>query len=168
MSATRGSQKDTDRTTTPAVEAVHVPTHLAPPGSPQPKQLHHLHTQHSLGQSCHRQKKSLASMHAGSLQLCPALCHPVDCGLPGFFVKGVLQGRILEGTGQYWFPCPSRALYFLLPYLPTPLNTWCCQNPCDPSSCTTSTLGPHRGKIKSSRAASRSKPQWTTHMQKWK
>ena len=67
-------------------------------------------------------------MHAGSLQLCPALCRPVDCGLPGLSVKGVLQGRILEGTGQYWLSYPSRALYFLLPYLPTPLNTWCCQN----------------------------------------
>ena len=33
------------------------------------------------------------------------------------------------------------------------LSTWCCQNPHDPSSCTTSTPGPHRDKAKSSRAA---------------
>ena len=26
-----------------------------------------------------------------------------------------------------------------------PLSTWGCQNPCDPSSCTTSTPGPHGG-----------------------
>ena len=39
-----------------------------------------------------------------------------------------------------------------------PLSTWCCQNPCDPSSCTTSTPGPHRGKPKSSRAASGANP----------
>ena len=52
-------KKDTNRTIIPAVEAVHVPTHLAPPRSLQPKQLHHLHTQHSLGQSCHKQKKFL-------------------------------------------------------------------------------------------------------------
>ena len=32
--------------------------------------------------------------------------------------------------------CPSRQL---------PLRTWCCQNPCNPSSCTTSTPGPHWG-----------------------
>ena len=55
-SATRSSKKDSDRAIAPAEEAVHVPAHLAPPGSPQAKQLRHLHTQLSLGQSCHRQK----------------------------------------------------------------------------------------------------------------
>ena len=54
--ATRGWEKDSDRTITSAVEAVRVPAHLAPPGSPQAKQLRHLHAQLSLGQSCHRQK----------------------------------------------------------------------------------------------------------------
>ena len=72
--------------------------------------------------------------------------------------QGVLQARILEHIGQYWLPYPSRALYFLLPWPPTPLSTWCCQNPCNPSSCTTSTPGPHRGKPKSSRAASGANP----------
>ena len=85
---------------------------------------------------------------------CKQLCDPADRGLPGFSVRGVLQARILERIGQYWLPCPSRALYFLLPQPPTPLSTCCCQNPCDPSSCTTSKPGPHRGKPKSSRAAS--------------
>ena len=42
--------------------------------------------------------------------------------------------------------CPSRQL------------TWCCQNPCDPSSCSTPTPGPHRGKPKSSRAATGANP----------
>ena len=27
-------------------------------------------------------------MHAGSLELCTTLCDPVDCGLPGFSVRG--------------------------------------------------------------------------------
>ena len=40
------------------VDTVHVPAHLAPPGSLQAKQLCHLHTQISLGQSCHMQKMS--------------------------------------------------------------------------------------------------------------
>ena len=31
-------------------------------------------------------------------QSCPTLCDPVDCSLPGFFVHGILQARILE-----WF-----------------------------------------------------------------
>ena len=43
--------------------------------------------------------------------------------------------------------CPGR-------HLPHPPSTWCCQNRCDPSSCNTSTPGPHWGKPKSSKAAS--------------
>ena len=139
------------------MEAVHVPSHWVLPGSPQAKQLHHLHTQLSLGQSCHR-PKSLTSIPTGSLQSCPTLCDRLDCGLTGFSVRRVLQARILESIGQYWLPYPSRALYFLLLWLPTSLSTWCFQNPCDPSSCTISTPGPHRGKPKSSRAASGANP----------
>ena len=30
------------------------------------------------------------------LQLCPTLCDPVDCSLPGSSVCGILQLRILE------------------------------------------------------------------------
>ena len=76
-------KKESDRAITFVEEVVGVPAHLVPPGSLQTKQLHHLHAQLSLGQSCHRQK-SLASMCAGSLQSCLTLCDPVDCGLPGF------------------------------------------------------------------------------------
>ena len=104
-------------------------------------------------------KKSLASMHAGSLQSCPALCDPVACGLQGFSVReGVLQAKIQESIGQYWLPHPSRALRFLLPWLLTPLRTWCCQSPCDPSSCPTSAPGPPRGRPRLSRAASGANP----------
>ena len=69
-------------------------------------------------------------------------------------LSGGSLARILECIDQYWLPYPSRALYVQLPYLPTPQSTWCCQNPCDPSSCTTSTPGPHWGRPKSFRAAS--------------
>ena len=31
-------------------------------------------------------------------QLCPTLCHPVDCSPPGSSVHGILQARILEWT----------------------------------------------------------------------
>ena len=34
-------------------------------------------------------------------QLCPTLCDPMDCSLPGSSVHGILQARILE------FPFPS-------------------------------------------------------------
>ena len=30
------------------------------------------------------------------LQSCLTLCDPMDCSLPGFFVHGILQARILE------------------------------------------------------------------------
>ena len=103
-------------------------------------------------------KKSLASMCTGSLWSCLTICNPVDCGLPGFSVSGVLQARTLEHIGQHWLPHPSRALCFLLPQPSAPLRTWCCQNPCDPSSYTASTPGPHRGKPESSRAASGANP----------
>ena len=29
-------------------------------------------------------------------QSCPTLCDPMDCGLPGSSVRGILQARILE------------------------------------------------------------------------
>ena len=140
------------------MEAVGVPAHLALPESTQTKQLCHLHTQLSLGQSCHRQKKSCA--YAGRVN--PVVSHfatlwTVACqaALTG---RRLLQARMLKCTGQYWLPYPSRALYFLLPWPPTPLSTWCCQNPCDPRSRTTSAPGSHWGKPKSSRAASGADP----------
>ena len=99
MPATRGSKKDSDRAITFVEEVVGVPAHLVPPGSLQAKELHHLHAQLSLGQSCHRQK-SLASMRAKLLQSCLTLCDPVDCGLPGLSVRvGSSPG---ENTGVYW------------------------------------------------------------------
>ena len=68
-------------------------------------------------------------MCAESLQQCLTLCDSVHCGLPGSLSRrGFLQTRILESIGQYCLPYPSRAP-------PTPLSIWCCQNPCDPSSC---------------------------------
>ena len=139
---TRYKSEKTDRAVTPASEGV--PARSALPGSLEAKQLHRLHTQPSLGQSCHGQKRP-ASVRAGSPRPCPPLCDPVDCGLPGFSAReGVLQARILERIGQCWLPCPSGALYFLLPWPPAPLSTWCCQNTCGPNSCTTAPRGPQR------------------------
>ena len=76
--ATRDLKIDSDRAITPAVEAVCVPEHLAPLGTLQVKQLHCLHAQFSLGQSCDSKKKSLVFMRAGLLWSCPTLCNPVD------------------------------------------------------------------------------------------
>ena len=33
---------------------------------------------------------------AKSLQLCPTLCDPIDCSLPGSSVHGIFQARVLE------------------------------------------------------------------------
>ena len=41
----RLKKKDSDGAVTPVAEAVRVPAHLVLPGSPQTKQLHHLHAQ---------------------------------------------------------------------------------------------------------------------------
>ena len=41
-------------------------------------------------------QKILPLVYAKSLQLCPTLCDPMDCSLPGFSVHGILQARILE------------------------------------------------------------------------
>ena len=162
---------DSDRAVTPAAEVVHVPAHLAPPGPPQAKQLCHLHAQLSLGKSCHRQKKPCIYVHRVALVLSdflwPYSLWPYSLCQASLSGRGVLQTRILERIGQHWLPSPSRALHFLLPWPPTPLRTWSCQNPCGPSSCTTSTPA-LTGQPQSSRAASGAKPQWMSHMQRWK
>ena len=45
-------------------------------------------------------------MCAQLLQLCPALCDPVDCNPPGSSVHGILQARMLEwvvrGSSQFF------------------------------------------------------------------
>ena len=110
-------------------------------------------------------KKNLASMRAGSLRLCPTLCDPVDCGLPGFSVRGALWARILEHICQYWLSYPSRALAALVAsspeylVLPEPLllkqlhhlHTW-----------------PSQGQTQVLQGSLRSKPQWIMHIQTWK
>ena len=113
-------KKDSDWTITPVAEAFHVPVHLAPPGSPQAKQLCHLHAQLSLGQSCHRQKKScvyahrVASVVFDSLQPCR-----------------LWPARILSERGfsrqEYWSVLANTGYHTLLEhYIP-----WCpsCQPP---------------------------------------
>ena len=41
-------------------------------------------------------------MHIKSLQLCPTLCNPINCSLPGSSVHGIFQARIWSGL-----PFPS-------------------------------------------------------------
>ena len=105
--ATRGAKtnkqtKNSDRAITPAAEAVRVPAYLMSQGSPQAKQLHHLHTQPSMGQSCCKQK-SCVYAHGVTLVVSDSL-QPVDCGL---LYQGESPGK---STGAYWsvlFVIPS-------------------------------------------------------------
>ena len=131
-SATRGSRKDSDRAMTTA-EAVRIPAHLVLPESLQAKQLCHLHAQLLLGQTCHRQKKSCFYARRVTLVVSNSLW---PCWL--WPARLLCQRSSLgKNTGTYWpvlvviSCCPSHQL------------PWCCQNPCNPSSCNTSILGPH-------------------------
>ena len=137
------------------------------PGSPKAKQLCQLHAQPPLGQSCHRQKMScvyacrvasVVSTVCGPLRLFVALCDSLCparllCQGGGFFRQ------------EYWVVLANICCHTLLehyisccPSCQPPLSTWCCQNPCDPSSCTTSPSGLHRGKPKSSKADTGANP----------
>ena len=49
--------------------------------------------------------KFLSPWYMLSLQLCPAVCDPVDCSLPGSSDHGILQARILEK--RLAFPTPG-------------------------------------------------------------
>ena len=51
------------------------------------------HCHSANGQSC---GQGILDYHVKLLQLCPAVCDPVDCSLPGWSVHGILQDRILE------------------------------------------------------------------------
>ena len=102
-------------------------------------------------------KKSLAFMHTGSLRSCPTLQR---CKLwpARLLCQGGSPGK---NTGACWpilVTIPFQGTIFPAALATNSLNTWCCQNPRNPSSCTSSTPGPHRGKPKSSRVASGANP----------
>ena len=41
-------------------------------------------------------KKEIPKMERKVAQLCPTLCNPMDCSLPGFSAYGIFQARVLE------------------------------------------------------------------------
>ena len=144
-----------------------VPVHLAPPGSPQSKQLCHLHAQLSLGQSCHRQK-IFACTRAGSLRSCPTLCDPVDCGLSGFSVR---RGSPGKNTEAYW-PILV-AISFSSTIFPAALaaNTpeyLVLSEPLRPKQLHHLHTWPLQGQTQVLQGSLRSKLQWMTHIQRWK
>ena len=50
------------------------------------------------GMDCHFLQQCMkVKSESEVVQLCPTLCDPVDCSLPGFCIHGILQARILGG-----------------------------------------------------------------------
>ena len=56
-------------------------------------------------------------VHTKSLQLCPTLCHPMDCSPAGSSVHGILQARVLK-----WVAMPSFRGTFLTRIKPASLR----------------------------------------------
>ena len=52
--------------------------------------------------------RALEVTRAKSLQLCPALCNPMDCSPPGSSVHGILQARIVEWDAMIFSRGPSQ------------------------------------------------------------
>ena len=98
-------------------------------------------------------------MHAGSLLSCPAFCDPVDCGLPGFSVRGVLQARILERIGQYWFLYPSRTLLFSAAVAANSPEYLVLPEPLQPKQLHHLHTWPSQGQTQALQGSLRSKPQ---------
>ena len=164
--ATRGSNIDSDRAITLTAEAVCVPAHLAPPESSQSKQLCHLHIQPSLGQSCHRQKKS--GIYACGLTLVVSNSWQ-PCGL--------WPARLLSvgfSSQEYWSLLPNTDCHTLLEYCISCCPS--CQLPWVPGAAripaTQAAVPPPHlpslGQAEVFQGSLRSKLQGTTHMQRWK
>ena len=81
--------------------------------------LFHIKCKHKLEMDCSSVTASLVSrpenvwkdicMYVLAAQSCSILCNPMDCGLAGFSVHGILQARILE-----WVVIPFSRGSFLL------------------------------------------------------
>ena len=113
-------------------------------------------------------KKNLESVLTGLLRSCPTRSNPVDCGLLGFSVRGVLQARILGRTGQYWLPYPSRTLLFSAAVAANTPEYLVWPEPLQPKQLHHLHTWPSQGQTQALQGSLRSNPQWTTHMQRWK
>ena len=114
-------------------------------------------------------KKSLVAICAGLLWSCLTLCNPVGCGLPGFSVteRGFSRQEYrnaLANTGCLPF------LSSIISYFPS------CQFPWAPGAARTLQskqlhhlhTWPSQGQTQVLQGSLRSKPHWTTHMQRLK
>ena len=89
-------------------------------------------------------------MHSGSLLLSPIIFDPLDW-LASPLCQGGSPGK---NTGRYWPMGCHTLLEHYISYCPSCQLPWVsggCQNPCDPSSHTSSIPRPHLGRLKPSR-----------------
>ena len=154
-------------------EAVHIPAHLAPPESLKPKQLHHLYAQSSLGQSCHRQKNPKEQKTV--LYLCVrgrfshiqlfATLWMVACQV------SLSGGSLGKNTGVYW------AILVVIPFYSTIFPAFLATNspeylvlpePLQPKQLHHLHTWPSLRQTQVLPGSLRSKPEWMTHMQRWK
>ena len=114
-------------------------------------------------------KKILASMYAGLLQSCPTLCDPLDCGLPGFSLRE--RGSPGKNTEVYW------QILVAIPYESTVYPASLAANspddlvlpePLQPKQLHHLHTWPSQRQTQVLQGSLRSKPQWTTHMWRWK
>ena len=106
-----------------------------------------------LPQARKKKKKKNTKSHAGSLLSCLTLCDSVDCGL-----QASLPGKRFSRQKLYisYYPSCQDSEYLVLPEPLRPkqlhqLHTW-----------------PSQGQTQVLHGSLRSKPQWRTHIQKWK
>ena len=167
LPATRGLKKNPERAITPEADTGCVPAHLALPGSPQAKQLCHLHTRLSLGQSCHRQKTVLCLSTQdlfGYVQLFVTLWTVACQASPSTEFSRQENWSVLASTGCHTLPehhlscCPSHQLAWIPGASRSPA-TKAAESP--PDLALTGVTEVLQGSF-------RSKPQWTTHMRRWK
>ena len=112
-------------------------------------------------------KKRLAPTHAGSLQSCPILCDTVDCGLPDFSVRGFSRqehwsGLASTGCHTFWstvYPAAPAA---------NPPEDLVRPEPLRPKQLPHLPTRPSQGRTQVPQGSLRSKPQWATHMQRWR
>jgi len=163
-------KKGSHRAITPAAEAFRVPAHLAPPGSPQAKLLCNVHAQPPLGQSCHRQKKSYVQACRVTLVVSDSLW---PCGL--WLARLLCQGEGFSRQ-EYWSVLANTGCHTLLQHYNSCWGIIAANSPeylIPPEPLTLKQLHhlhtwPSQGQTQVLQGSLRSKPQWRTHMQRWK
>ena len=95
--------------------------------------------------------------------------YPEDCGLPGFSVRE--GGSPGKNSGVYWpilVAIPFESTIFPATLAASSLEYWVLPEPLQPTQLHHLHTWPSQGQTHVLQGSLRSKPQWTTHMQKWK